>query len=62
MFIFPFENMVKDIKKYICKGKQVNQTPPPSKSNTPKSPEITSIMKRNKSNDDFIKIQLPWIL
>ena len=56
MFIFPFETMVKDIKKYIFK-----QTPPP-KQNTPKSPDIASIIRRNKSNDDFNKIQLPWIL
>ena len=62
MFIFPFETMVKDIKKYIFKNKQANQTPPPSKSNTPKSPDIASIIRRNKSNDDFNKIQLPWIL
>ena len=56
MFIFPFETMVKDIKKYIFK-----QLPPP-KQNTPKSPDIASIIRRNKSNDDFNKIQLPWIL
>ena len=54
MFIFPFETMVKDIKKYIFKEKQIY--PPP------KSPDITSIMRRNKSNDDFNKIHLPWIL
>jgi len=58
MFIFPFETMAKDIKKYICKEKKL----PPPKQNTPKSPDITSIMRRNKSNDDFNKIQLPWIL
>ena len=58
MFIFPFETMVKDIKKYIFKEKQI----PPLKQNTPKSPDIASIMRRNKSNDDFNKIHLPWIL
>ena len=57
MFIFPFETMVKDIRKYIFKEKQISQTPPP-----PKSHDITSIMRRNKSNDDFNKIHLPCIL
>ena len=55
MFIFSFETIVKDIKKYIFKEKKIIQTPPTS-------PDITSIMRRNKSNDDFNKIHLPWIL
>ena len=52
-----FITLLKDIHKNISKPSLI-----PKDNNNSLSPTTKERMRRNKSNDDFMKYQVPWIL